>query len=105
MKTLDEIIYDLVERIFKKHRVNVYPIKIDDYDLDRVYINNDEYTLRMWNIYRDGVIEYTLFKSDFENNCGIDIARGRTRSSRRLVRLLQEDAERRYIEYEQAHHD
>ena len=97
MKTLNEIIYGLVARVFNKHKINTDTVTIDDFDLDRVYINNDEYTLRMWNIFEDGNVSYTLFKT--VGNHGKPLGSGKARTSKKLVRLLQEDAERKYREY------
>ena len=88
MKSLNEIVNELVTHVFKVHKVDVETIQIDSFDLDRVYINNSEYILRMWNIYEDGTVEYTLYK--IVNHASMFIGNGRTRSSRRLVRLLQE---------------
>ena len=101
LKNLNEIINDLVFRIFAKYKIDINTIEIDDFDLDRVYINNDEYTLRMWNIYRDGNVEYTLYKT--VDNGGLSIGSGKIRSSKRLVELLQKDAEQKYLEYYNEH--
>lgn len=101
MKNLNEIINDLVSRIFAKYKIDINTIKIDDFDLDRVYINNNEYVLRMWNIYRDGNVEYTLYKT--VDNGSLSVGSGKTRSSKRLVELLQKDTEQKYFEYYKAH--
>lgn len=39
-------------------------ITIEDWDLDRIYITSDnqEYTIRMWNV-RESEVDWTLFKS------------------------------------------
>ena len=100
LKKLNEIVYDLVTHVFNKHKLDVDIIKIDGFDLDRVYINNDEYILRMWNISKEGEVEYTLYKTI--NNGALRLGAGKARSSKRLVQLLQEDAERAYIEYEKS---
>lgn len=97
MKNLNEIINDLVAYVFSRHKVDVDTIKINDYDLDSVYINDDMYMLRMWNIYTDGKVEYSLYKIDGDD--AMHIGTGIARTSKRFVRFLQEDAERKYLEY------
>ena len=37
-------------------------------------MDNQEYTIRMWNIYEDGEVEYTLYKR--VENHGEDVDRG-----------------------------
>lgn len=50
---------NLVKDVFENEN-----IKIVDWDLDRIYLENDdyEYTIRMWDI-TENQIRWTLFKS------------------------------------------
>ena len=99
MKNINEMIKDLVAYVFSKHKVDVDTIKIDDYDydLDSVYINNDTYMLSMWNIYTGGRVKYTLYK--IIGDVIMPIGTGTARTSKHFARFLEEDAERKYIEY------
>lgn len=98
MQNLKDIVNTLVIKVFNKHtKLDINKISIDDFDLDRIYINNSEYILRMWNVFEDGNVEYTLYKTI--KNSALNIGSGRIRASKQFVRLLQEDAEQKYLEY------
>ena len=98
LKELKDIVNDLVTKVFNKHtKLDINTISIDGFDLDRIYINNSEYILRMWNVSEDGNVEYTLYKTI--KNSALNIGSGKTSASKRFVRLLQEDAEQKYLEY------
>ncbi|MEC1725882.1 hypothetical protein P9E34_14280 [Schinkia azotoformans] len=58
MKQTPQPIQDLANQIFGDSNYKLY-----DWDLDRIYIerDNEEYTIRMWNI-TDETIRWTLFK-------------------------------------------
>jgi hypothetical protein len=46
---------------------NLYTI--NDFDLDRIYLssNNEEYTIRLWNV-TNYFVEWTLFKDMYNND-------------------------------------
>ena len=72
----------LVTRVLKKCEIHpVESVTIEDWDLDRVYLNIDgqEYTIRMWNIRESEktvMIEWSLFLFKEGEDCGTRINGG-----------------------------
>ena len=65
---VEELVVDVLNRTKKSKFLSADDVVIDDYDLDRVYLDIDdhEYTIRTWNISEDEetgfiVIEWTLY--------------------------------------------
>ncbi len=56
-----------VESVLKRAELanKDYVIDWDQSDMDRIFlmINNQEYTIRTWKIYKSSKVEYTLFKT------------------------------------------
>lgn len=58
-------------------------IEISDFDYDRTYlnVNNQEWTIRMWNYLRNGKVQWTLFKDIPEKDgsySGKEVCKGST---------------------------
>ena len=70
-------VYNLTKNVLNKHIKEWTKCDIEDYDLDRIYLNidNEEYTIRTWNIISNSKntvkIEYTLFHCPRELDHGI----------------------------------
>jgi hypothetical protein len=67
-KTNAKFLNELVTKVLRKSIGINNEVIIDDWDLDRIYlkINNNEHTIRMWNIFNNGKnavkVQWTLFK-------------------------------------------
>jgi hypothetical protein len=87
-KTNAKFLNELVTKVLRKSIGINNEVIIDDWDLDRIYlkINNNEHTIRMWNIFNNGKnavkVQWTLFKiiDDLDGSshgeelaCGISI--------------------------------
>lgn len=78
----NKLLVPLVTRVLKKCEIHpVESVTIEDWDLDRVYLNIDgqEYTIRMWNIRESEktvMIEWSLFLFKEGEDCGTRINGG-----------------------------
>lgn len=81
----NEYLESLVSRVLNRCEIRPdNPVIIDDWDLDRVYltIDDQDYTIRMWNIReteRMVIIDWTLFLFKENESCGTRIEGGVSR--------------------------
>jgi hypothetical protein len=58
-----KILTKFVKSVIKKSNLSG-DFKIEEYDIDRIYLWSDgtEYTIRMWNYFQNGIVNWTLFR-------------------------------------------